>query len=100
MTYREECLTSSFEEHGIVASKKQIELVAADIQYSYENYGLIFHTLENPLTEELKQTRSELQKEKNKIGCPICKGRSLITTGLGTRTGNNPCWKCNGEGKY
>lgn len=99
MKYWEECLSSSFEEHGIIASKEQIEAIASDIQISHENYGLAFHVPENPLINELRKVKEELKKEKEKVICEKCKGRGLITSNYGTFTSNSQCSKCRGEGK-
>lgn len=38
--YWEECLDSSFSEHGIAATPEQLKAIAEDVQVSHENYGM------------------------------------------------------------
>lgn len=99
MNYWEECISSSFVEHDIIATKEQIEAIATDIQCAHENYGMVFHVPENPLAGELKKVKSELQKEKEKTMCRECNGRCRIYSNMGTRIISRECSKCNGEGK-
>lgn len=100
MKYWEECLSSSFEEHGIKASEEQIKAIANDVECAHENYGLAFHVPENPLIRELEDTKEKLRKEKDKKMCQSCNGMGYTTFRFGSRSGSSKCDKCGGEGKY
>lgn len=99
--YWKECLASSFNEHGIIATADQIKKVAEDIQISHENIGMAFYVPENPLAGELKKVTAALKAEKEKVFCKVCKGKGSITEAFGTgRVSISTCYKCNGEGKH
>lgn len=68
MDYWKECIESSFEEAGIVATSEQIEAVAGDVEVSSENYGMAHghDAIPNPrdadirvLNERIKQLERE-----------------------------------------
>ncbi len=99
MNYWEECLTESFEEHGVIATPEQLIAITKDIESAFENYGMAYPIPENPLKSELSDLKRELKKERKKIICSKCKGTGQdISYGL-SYTAITSCDKCNGEGK-
>jgi hypothetical protein len=42
--YWEECLASSFEEHGVTATVEQLKAIATDIENGSENIGMAFYS--------------------------------------------------------
>ncbi len=98
--YWEECLATSFEEHGIIVTDLQLKAIADDIQNSHENIGLAFHVPENPLIPEVANLKRELKKEREKVTCDECHGTGNIITYGGTLQFQSSCLQCNGEGRY
>jgi hypothetical protein len=100
LDYWEECLAQSFEEHGITATREQIRAVADDVEGGRECMDMAFYVPENPVHEELARTKRELQKERDKVVCPDCRGRGRLVYASGDRSVDTQCDKCSGEGYY
>ena len=98
--YWEECLASSFDEHGIIVTTEQLKAVASDIQIGHENIGLAFYVPENPMISEVARLNTELKDEREKVICRECSGYGRIITYWGTRQSNSECRKCAGEGRH
>ena len=101
--YWEEAVFCSMDTHGVTATKEQIDLIAADMENSHENYGQAFYSPSNsdhysPIIRELER---KLDREQRKTVCPDCKAYGSITTNAGPgvcRSSTSRCWKCNGDG--
>lgn len=52
----------------------------------------------NPLYEENKNLRKELDIERQKVVCPECRGKGRIVFSCGTITSDSQCSACRGEG--
>ena len=61
LDYWEECLDSSFEEHGVSATPKQLKAVAEDVQLSHDNYGMAFYS--PPAGDRIAVIESEWKKK-------------------------------------
>ena len=101
MDYWEECISISFEDNGIKATKEQIQAVAGDVESSHENYGMAHghDCIPNPLRGENDRLKKDLEREKGSTSCNECKGKGTIITYGGTFQSESQCYKCNGTGK-
>jgi hypothetical protein len=104
MNYWREALESSLDEHcpGIALSSEQAEAIAKDLSIAHEQYGMAFHHPEMPILQEMKDLKAKYIKEREKVGCSVCRGRGSITEYFGPlgRSSTDRCHKCNGEGKH
>ena len=59
-----ECIESSFEEAGIIATKEQIQIVADDVEMSHECYGMYhgYDAIPNPSEEEISKLKALIEK--------------------------------------
>lgn len=100
--YWDECIESSFNEHGIKATREQIENVAGDVEIAHENFGMAmgYHAIPNPLHAELEEAKRKLKIEQSKVVCSECRGSGIeISEMVGGRVAVSRCFKCNGDGK-
>ena len=99
-----ECVSSSLDEHGIVATVEQIEAIADDISTGQDNYNLVTGIEQATLNShdakdnEIAELKRLLKLEEDKIGCPECSGRGAFYDKVLDRF-LEKCSKCNGEGK-
>lgn len=100
LQYFKECIESSFDEHGIIATNDQILAVASDVQNSYENIGLAFYTPESPFVGEVEKLKKDLEYERALVFCETCNGRGRIQSYGPHHGSNSECHKCNGRGKH
>ncbi len=100
LEYWEECLSQSFDEHGISATREQIAAIAIDIEAGRDCMSMAFHVPENPLARELKETQAALAHEQKLIFCETCRGTGRLTSYGGTFQSTSDCWKCRGKGKH
>jgi hypothetical protein len=65
MDYWEECITESFEEAGIAATKEQIDTVISWVEGAHENYGMAsgYDCIPNPAIAESERTQRLHDKE-------------------------------------
>jgi 23S rRNA A1618 N6-methylase RlmF len=59
--YWEECLDSSFCEHGITVTPEQLKAVAEDVQGGHENYGMAFYS--PPVGDRIADIKREWKKK-------------------------------------
>jgi hypothetical protein len=97
--YWEECLSSSFDEHGIIATPEQIRAIAKDVELGRENFTLCYPFPENPYPGEIERLKKELIKEREKEVCPVCLGSKRNISYGPCHSASSPCYKCRGEGK-
>lgn len=99
--YWEESVACSLDEHGIVATPEQITAIANDMQCSAENKGMMFgeHCIPNLVELELKETKKKLEIDREKIICPLCKGKGRLIEYGPVHSSDSECWNCHGEGR-
>jgi len=99
--YWHECIAEAFDDAGISATEKQIAVVAGWVEGAHENYGTAHghDVIPNPMQLEAERLERELKAEREKIACPVCKGRGRIITQGPYHSSDSDCWKCNGEGR-
>ncbi len=103
--YWVECVESSFSEHGITASKEQIECVAGDVEVSHENQGMAFgddvasRNFHEGRESEIAALKTELRAEQDKLMCQECKGRGYIVCMGPVHSAESVCFTCKGNGR-
>ena len=102
MDYWLETIEASFDEHGVKATKKQMEAVAGDVEVSHQCYGLAHYVPSGPsqIERERDKLKAALKDEQRKIICEECKGSGWITTRGPIHSGTSQCWKCRGDGRH
>lgn len=100
LEYWEECLSQSFEEHGVTATRAQIAAIAADVEAGRDCMGMAFHVPENPLAGELQKAQAALVHEQKLVFCDVCLGSGRERYNAGPWSINTQCWKCHGHGKH
>jgi len=76
MDYWKECVSEALCDAGIVASDEQIKSVAEFVEGAHDMYGEAngHHFIPNPVDEENKKLKRELEREKSKVICNECGG--------------------------
>lgn len=69
MNYWDECIRTSFEENGIIATEEQIKAVVKDIEGAHETYGMAYghDCIPNPLSVEIQALEQKLRKAEGQI---------------------------------
>lgn len=98
--YFAECLSESFEEHGVTATKEQILAIAKDVADITESAGQAFYQPEHPVISEAEILARELRREKSKIACRPCAGSGVLVHQGPHHGSTSTCYKCNGEGRH
>jgi len=100
MDFWEECISESFDDAGITATKDQIGTVAYWVEGAHENYGMAhgYDCIPNPLNTEIERLKNELKIEREKGICPECKGKGGEMSYGGTFQSFHECSKCQGSG--
>jgi Cys-tRNA synthase (O-phospho-L-seryl-tRNA:Cys-tRNA synthase) len=64
MDYWKECVSESFDDAGIVATKEQIDIVASWVDGAHENYGMAFgyDAIPNPMLTEVENLKAKIAK--------------------------------------
>jgi DnaJ-class molecular chaperone len=103
VNYWKECIEEAFEEAGVSASKEQIIQVAEFCSGAHETYGQYSgeEFIPNPMVEEVKKLKMQLNIEKEKVGCQRCNGRGSYDIAVGSSHWSpEECPQCRGEGKH
>lgn len=89
MDYWKECVEEAFEDAKIEVTKEQIDTVISWVEGAHNNYGMRFgyDCSPNPLEDEIKILKKELEKDTNRFRCPEC-----------IKSNRHDCYKCGGEG--
>ena len=58
------------------------------------------YNIPNPMRAEIKELKSKLDVERQKVGCRACNGHGSVTYNYGTLSSTSRCDRCNGEGKH
>lgn len=61
LDYWEECLDSSFCEHGITVTHEQLKAIAEDVRGGHENYGMAFYS--PPAGDRIAEVEREWKKK-------------------------------------
>lgn len=85
LEYWEESIASSFDEHGITASKEQITAIAKDLQHAQECMGMAFYSP---------------PKERRMVTCKDCNGNGYYTSYGPYHSSIHTCDKCKGRGRH
>jgi hypothetical protein len=101
--YWQDVVSEALEAAGLVATRDQIDEIAASVAMGHECYGQAHGhgCIPNPIELENKQLREQLKREESLVFCRECQGRGSITENAGGigRSSTSQCWKCNGMGK-
>lgn len=97
--YWQDCIETSFGDHGIQATREQIAAVAQDVEGWHDNIGLAFHQPPNPLVAEIEGLRRELAAERSKVRCKECDGKGELVCLGPYHLSISQCPKCGGEGR-
>ncbi|WP_207936441.1 hypothetical protein [Pseudomonas sp. 51_B] len=99
--YYAEGLAEAFEEHGVTATQEQIRSIANDVAGWAENVGMAFHApAGDPREGELSDLRKQLDRERNKVVCGVCKGTGFEHFSGPYHGSTSSCYKCNGAGRH
>jgi hypothetical protein len=98
--YWRECLSQSFDEHGITATPEQIAAIARDVEGASETTYLASPTPEHPAVREAQEATRALEHERALVFCIPCQGHGRIEEQVGPWWSNSDCWKCHGKGKH
>lgn len=101
MDYWNECIAEALEDAGVNANQQQIDTVASWVEGAHDNYGMAMghDAIPNPLVEENRNLKKELQIERDKIICTECNGKGRIVTHGPIHSYNSECYVCRGEGR-
>lgn len=103
MDYYKECLIAALEEMRInVPDDDILSIGVRVIEGGIENYGTSMghDCIPNYIEQENEKLKLELKRERDKKGCPHCRGDGRIEYTVGTsHYSSSECDKCNGEGK-
>lgn len=98
--YYAEGLAEAFEEHGVLATKEQIQAIAEDVVGWSESIGMAFHQPEHPSVIEAETLKKALERERSKVVCRHCNGFGIISVQGPHHGSTSSCFKCNGEGRH
>lgn len=99
-SYWIDSIEAALDAAGIVATQKQIEQIAGDVETSHELYGQAhgYECIPNPIQEENTKLKRQLEQEQRKVVCPECKGKGRIYSQGPYHCSDSQCDKCRGEG--
>lgn len=99
--YWEECVASSFDEHGVTVTTDKLAAIARDIELAHEMYGEAHghYAIPNPLKRENDELSRKLKEERAKVVCRACTGRGRISIQGPYHSSDSECEMCRGEGK-
>jgi len=83
------------------ATDDQIGTIAYWVEGAHDNYRQAtgHDTIPNPISLELEKVNRELELERNKVSCSVCKGKGYLVDDYGFRSSESSCFNCRGEGK-
>lgn len=101
MNYWKECIAEACEDLKVAATKEQIEELAAWVEGAHENYEQAhgYHAAPNPLRQEVRDLKEELERERMKVVCEDCNGQGRITFRGPYHSAHGECLECRGDGK-
>lgn len=80
-------------------TKEQREEIGGALAGADENRSMAFPTPESPLRADNSRLERRLKWEREREGCPQCKGRGRLITYGPYHSADSECWKCRGDGK-
>ncbi len=63
VAYWAECLSQSFDEHGVSVTPEQLAAIAQDVQSAHEMHGQAFYQPESPLIDEVRHLKEKHARE-------------------------------------
>lgn len=95
------CIEEALSEAGVMVTEDQLNSIAEDVRMGHEMYGEShgYHLFSNPMADEIKTLKSQLEREENKVVCPDCKGIGVTVLSMGTLVSRSSCFRCSGSGK-
>jgi|SRR6185312_14154528 len=105
VSYWHGALLESLGEHGISATKEQIEKLAKDcaaIAFDCSEFDQT-HAGGGGLSDarfELEKLKREFAAEQAKVGCAACNGKGRLLSIAGSWVTDSPCTRCGGAGKH
>jgi hypothetical protein len=100
MDYWKECIESALEDAGLPYTPTQLESVANDVRIAHEQYGMAYghDAIPNPVKLENEKLKKELDSERNKRICHVCKGSGEERSYGPVHSSVTQCFKCHGSG--
>ena len=80
LDYWEECLASSFEEHGITVTKEQLKAIAEDVELGHDNIGMAFYS--PPSSDRIADIEREWKKKHDNLQHEFDKYRENAKTAV------------------
>jgi lysyl-tRNA synthetase class I len=99
MDYWLESIIEAFEEAGIKATEEQKKSVAEFIKTCIEMERETNYYPPSPLISENDRLKKELEKERNKGICYVCRGKGSIVIQGPYHSSSSSCSNCRGEGR-
>jgi DnaJ-class molecular chaperone len=96
---------SSLSEAGILATQKQIEQIAGDMEVSHDQYDMAFgydvasQNLQASKNNEIVKLKKKLREEQEKQTCKECNGRGYVREQGPVHGSEFTCYKCKGAGR-
>lgn len=98
--YWAEVVGQSFDEHGIVYTREQVQAIARDMEGAQQEYDQTSYQPPDPVHRELAETKAALAKEREVEGCRTCKGRGWYAVDILGRVSRETCTDCDGRGAW
>ncbi|UZJ58600.1 hypothetical protein OKW98_18660 [Pseudomonas sp. KU26590] len=95
-----EMIAESLEQHGVMATAEQINLIAEDAAGIAESISEHSFHPADPMVHELAESQKALKREREKVACVPCHGSGFIETSGPYHGSTSQCWKCRGEGRH
>ena len=98
--YWVECISQAFDEGNIVATKKQIEVVAEMADNAHKTMDLYSGAgiIQNPQWTEVEVLRRKIKRMRNQQVCRVCKGKGEIVEKGIHHYAISDCQNCGGNG--
>lgn len=78
--YWEECLASSFEEHGVTTTPEQLKAITTDVENGHDNIGIAFYS--PPLSDRISDIKKEWKMKYESLEREFAKYRGNAETAV------------------
>lgn len=92
-------IAEAAEECGLEITEEQLNHLASAVAGGASEIGQVFPEPESAQELVVRKLKKELQKERDKIICPECRGQGSITEFFCGWRSTSQCDICRGEGK-